>query len=154
MALRLSASEARKHGIVAPKGKRPTPAKLCGAKPCLVRWSFSVSVPTVVRSEANSREHWGKKLRRKHDQWDALSIAFRSSPQALHLVNFPVVVTWTHIGRRMDAHENLGMAFKGLTDRLAQMLGIDDGDPRVTWRYEQRAGKPGVELRIEKNMEG
>ncbi len=155
MALRISASEAKRLGISA-KG---TPAKLCGRKPKLMssRWSFTIEVPMQVRSEANCREHWAKKMRRRHEQRNALMAAFGASPWSLYFAPMPlygtplpVVVTLTPIGRQMDS-DNLANAWKGARDWIASaILGVDDGDERVTWKYEQRAGSPGgVEVRIE-----
>ena len=149
MALRLSAADAKRFGVklAAPKvaKKPPTPVKSSPA-----RWSFTLSVPMTVRSEANLRQHWAVKLRRKNEQREALVAAFIMSPVGSRPCEMPVVVTLTHIGRRMDC-DNLANAFKGARDWIASaILSVDDGDPQVTWRYEQRAGKPGVELRIEK----
>lgn len=63
----------------------------------------------------------------------------------------PIVVTVTRIGPRMfDAHDNLPASCKYLVDQIAKYLGIDDSDPRVTWRYEQRLGPFAAEITIEK----
>ncbi len=133
--MKLSPKQTAKVMALADKPRRRKPA----SKP------VSVTVLTRVVSEANRREHWAVPMRRKHEQWAALAVALfgieHPSP--------PVAVTWVHIGRRMD-DDNLARAFKGLRDGLATAIGVDDGDESaVTWRYEQRTGKPGVELRIE-----
>jgi len=140
--------------MAAPKS---TPAKLCGRKPKMLpsRWSFTITVPIQVRSEANCREHWAKKMRRKHEQQAELNAAFIFSPYMMDgSGTMPVVVTLTHIGAKMD-DDNLANAFKGVRDWIAATaLGIDDGDSRVTWRYEQRRDNPGgVEVRIETRTE-
>lgn len=157
MALRLSAADAKRFGVpLAKPGAKPTPAKLCSRKSANSepsRWSFTLSVPTTVRSEANCREHWSKKVRRKHGQQAALWAAIKLSPVRMEDVLFPVVVTWVRIGAQAMDSDNLANAFKGLRDELAMLMRIDDGSPRVTWRYEQRTGKPGVELRIEHGNE-
>lgn len=134
------------------KPRKPPPAKLCAGNPAAVRWSFTVSVPTTVVSEANRREHWAKKLRRKDGQRHALCEALAACPVKPSLVQFPVTVTWVRIGRQRMDDDNLANAFKGLRDELAHLMGIDDGSPQVAWRYEQRTGDPDVEVRIESGI--
>ncbi len=66
--MRISTAEARRHGLL-------TKAK-CVPKPvAAARWSFTLSVPTVVKSEANLRQHWAVKMRRKNEQRAALAAA-------------------------------------------------------------------------------
>lgn len=152
MGMRLSKAMTAKVLAMA-TGEQPkaTPKKLCArpVKPAPVKWSFTLTVPMTVKSEANQRDHFAVRLRRKHQQQTALLVAFASVPILHRCCSFPVMVTMTHIGRRMDG-DNLQSAWKAGRDWIAQfILGVDDGDPRVTWKYEQRAGKPGVEVRIE-----
>jgi hypothetical protein len=47
----------------------------------------------------------------------------------------------------MDS-DNLAIAAKSLRDGVADKLGIDDGDPRITWAYAQEKSK-GYAVRIE-----
>lgn len=152
MRVRITEAELKRCGVVVPKAKKR--AATVQADPFVGRWSFTVSVPMVVKSEANLRQHWTAKQRRKNEQWTALLTAFVFSPWRLaSALQMPLVVTMTHVGRRMDG-DNLQSAFKGTRDWIAKtILAVDDGDPRVTWQYEQRPGKPGVELRIEHGKE-
>lgn len=39
--------------------------------------------------------------------------------------------------RLLDEGDNLPFSLKPLRDRVAASLGIDDADPRVTWKYHQ-----------------
>jgi hypothetical protein len=39
--------------------------------------------------------------------------------------------------------DNLASGFKAARDGVADWLGIDDGSPRLSWRYGQRKSKPG-----------
>lgn len=161
MALRLSASEAKRLGVklTASEANSATRAIMPAGGGQVLAWSLSLTVPTRVKSEANSREHWAVRNRRKKEQWAALALAAsflceRGMPKRGSLFPMttakPLVVTWTHIGRKMDRHENLPAAFKGLTDYLSMLFDLDDGqEDLVTWRYEQRAGAPGVEVRID-----
>jgi len=43
-------------------------------------------------------------------------------------------------GRRMDS-DGLAISFKGVRDGLAVAMGIDDGDERIEWQYDQQIGK-------------
>jgi hypothetical protein len=62
---------------------------------------------------------------------------------------FPCVITLTRVGvKRMDT-DNLASALKACRDGVAEWLGIDDGDPRIEWRYAQRTDKTySVEVAI------
>jgi len=49
---------------------------------------------------------------------------------------------------RMDS-DNLAGSMKAVRDGIADALGIDDGDERLTWKYDQqRASEPGVRVEI------
>lgn len=96
-----------------------------------------LSIKTI--SEANSRDHWTKRRKRFRAQAWELYWAWRSAnPQIPPL---PLVVTLTRIGPRTLDSDNLAGSFKGIRDQLATLIGVDDGDPRVEWRYlQQRSG--------------
>ena len=53
--------------------------------------------------------------------------------------------------RRRDAGDNLEAGCKWLRDAIANSLGIDDGDARVTWQYGQveTRGETGAVVTIE-----
>jgi len=65
----------------------------------------------------------------------------------------PLTVTVTRVapGRGLDPHDNLPGACKHVVDAIAAWIGIDDRDPRITWRYDQCAdGRTiGVGIRVE-----
>lgn len=100
-----------------------------------------------VVSEMNQRGHWAERHRRfvmQKNHLIAVIYDWRQFPFA-----FPVCVTFVHVGRAMD-DDNLAGSFKGLRDAFAEWVQVDDADPRITWKYEQRKGTPaGVEIRIE-----
>ena len=116
-------------------------------------WSVMLSVPVRVMSEANERVHWAVRRRRFNKQAEAVEDAWDSSPLirmrsgTAHMY-LPATVILTHVGRQMDT-DNLEGAFKGIRDRLAEILGLDDADGRVSWHYNQYPGKPGVRITIE-----
>ena len=109
-----------------------------------------VILPVKVVSEMNMRQHWSLKARRTSAQRDAVWLACR---QKLRAHPLPAVVTLVRIAPRELDDDNLRGAFKGVRDSVTKCLGlIEDRDPRVAWRYEQRRGKPkvyGIEIRIE-----
>lgn len=152
--------EARAKGLVTDTGpakpqrsaaRRKAPdGRVPAGGPRRPRWCLTLTLACRVVSEANRRDHWTVMRRRKEVQAQSLGKALAALHAALTpaLLPAPLCVTWVHVGREMD-DDNLRRAFKGLRDALAAELGVDDADPRVEWRYEQRAGAPGVELRIE-----
>lgn len=68
-------------------------------------------------------------------------------------VGAPVTVTVTRCSAgELDSHDNLRTALKHVVDGVADFLGCDDRDSRITWRYEQQREKRGVhavKIRIE-----
>jgi len=54
-----------------------------------------------------------------------------------------LVVTLCRVAPRTLDDDNLRGATKGLRDGVADALGINDNDPRVTWEYQQRRGHAG-----------
>jgi hypothetical protein len=64
-------------------------------------------------------------------------------------VALPVVVTLTRIApRRLDG-DNCAGGLKHWRDGIADWLGIDDADPRVSWRYEQERGEYALRIRVQ-----
>jgi len=99
-----------------------------------------VLVPVRIESEANRREHWATVAQRKavHRTMGRCSLGeARAQRPAL-----PCTITLTRIGPRDLDDDNLASGFKAFRDGVADWLGIDDGDKRLTWRYAQRRGKP------------
>lgn len=96
-------------------------------------------------STANLREHWAKKARRMKDQ--RVSAHYRTIQAAQYegvaLREYGGTVTlWRLAPRKLDS-DNLAGALKAIRDGIAEALGVDDGDPRITWRYEQERCKKG-----------
>lgn len=97
--------------------------------------------PVRIESEANRRDHWAARHRR---------FAKQKRVVALHLLALggmarprpPLVVELTRIGPRSLDTDNLAGGCKAVRDQIAAWLGVDDGDPRVEWRYGQQRGKP------------
>lgn len=109
----------------------------------------SFYVPTKLVSEANMREHWAIKNKRKKGQQRAVELTWMA--QRIRVAP-PVVVHLTRVGVRKLDSDNLAGSAKGVRDQIAKLIGVDDGDERkVRWEYSQRKGLPkeyGLEVRI------
>jgi len=102
-----------------------------------------IILPIRTESLANKREHWGAKAKRAKSQ---RGIAFLMMPK----VQVPCVVTLTRIAPRKLDTDNLAISFKHVRDGIADRLGVDDGDGRVTWQYAQEnGGKMLYAVRVE-----
>lgn len=93
-----------------------------------------------------SHQHWATKARiRKLHRKVATVHTLAARPPKL-----PLVITVTRVApsEGLDPHDGLGAALKGVIDGIADALGVDDRDERLTWRLEQRKGPWAVEVRI------
>lgn len=106
----------------------------------LVVWTHPMKLPSC----ANLREHWGKRSSRARDH---RRVGFLKTRDALwgNSYALPVVVLLVRYGVRDLDSDNLASAFKALRDGIADALGMDDGDKRITWLYEQTRCKRGEE---------
>ena len=95
-----------------------------------------------IESEANGREHWRKKAARAKLH-RALAAASMCAIPGHATVMPPLTITLTRIAPRELDSDNCAGGFKAARDGIADWLGIDDGDKRLTWLYAQRKGKPG-----------
>ena len=138
------------------KMRRKPPSKPRKVKPVAASsWSVTLRISgLVVVSEMNRRDHWA--VRRK--RFETQRILFVAA-----LIGWPIhdainrwsafTVTFTRLGAKQLDSDNLAGAFKAVRDSLASWIGVDDGDPRITWLYDQRPGEPGIEVRIEGAMQ-
>lgn len=145
-----------------PKSPKPRRPKTWLTGPA-ESFALVLALPCRVVSEMNHREHWAVRKRRADEQSGALLHALRRlgffmgsdhHTEDTHWpFGLPAVVTFTHFhnpaSRPLD-DDNIRPAFKALRDRVAEWAGVDDGGDAIAWRYEQREGKPGVEIRIER----
>ena len=101
---------------------------------------FEVGVKAVNGLNHDGR-HWGARAKRAKDHRKAVADMWkvcRCAPPPL-----PVVVTMTRFSpgtRPMDS-DGLSAALKPIRDGVADCLGVDDADARITWncRQERRA---------------
>ena len=111
---------------------------------------FEIPVHTVT--ESNSGGHfWAKAKRAKAQRELALTHALAHGAHRGRWI-LPATITLTRVApRRLDI-DNAWSSVKHLIDGIAQALGKDDGDPRLTWVVEQRKGAPReycVHVRVE-----
>jgi hypothetical protein len=109
---------------------------------------ISVRVPQLVPASLNSREHWRAKAARvKRERAMVRLVLTSQNPPAL-----PVVVTLTRCSPGVLDSDNAVGAMKAVRDEVAAWLGIDDRDPRATWRVTQRRTprlRAGTLVRVE-----
>ena len=109
-----------------------------------------VVVPVRTISSSNAREHWAVRARRVKTERAAALLVLRST--GCPLWTAPLVVRLTRIsgprGKTLD-DDNLRGCLKAIRDGVADWLGVQDNDPRITWRYDQRkADAWGVEIEV------
>jgi len=90
-----------------------------------------------VVSEANQREHWAAKNRRKKAQQQRVAVELCAVRDALPKP--PLRVRLTRIGPRVLDTDNLAGSFKHVQDGIARHFGVDDGDGSIRWEYDQSA---------------
>ena len=101
-------------------------------------------IPIKLPSLANVRWHWRKMAALKKKQ----KFATRLCMSATTLPPLPLLVTIIRVGPRELDDDNLSSAAKYVRDQIAATVGVDDGSPLYTWRYEQRKGAYGVDVEI------
>ena len=111
--------------------------------------SVEFYLPVKTVSESNQREHWSVRHKRVKGQREHAYVATRQALMSLskdHPVKLgkpSLNIFLTRVGsRRRDADNNVS-SLKAVQDGVAQGLGIDDGDPRLSWTYSQRKPEKG-----------
>lgn len=98
-----------------------------------------VEIPGLrLVSEANAHEHWRERQRRAKDQREVVRLTLRTRMK----VAVPCDVMIVRVAPASLDTDNLQGSAKHVRDEIAAWLGIDDRDPRVTWRVAQVRGKP------------
>lgn len=95
-----------------------------------------VKMPIKTVSEGNIRGHWSVRHKRRKKQREDFALLWK--PAYTKAISLPCRVTFTRYAcQTLDAADNLNSAFKAVRDELAAILGIDDGDERISFEYEQ-----------------
>lgn len=96
--------------------------------------------PIKICSEANQREYWRVRAKRRKGQRSMTGLLWRSNRE-LRQVTLPCEITFTRFGVRNLDDDNLASAFKAVRDEIAACLKTDDGRPDIVWRYRQERVK-------------
>lgn len=103
-------------------------------------------IPGHLPSRANLHQHWTKRHRMAKRQRLAarlLTHAFVGFQLLADIKARGAVVRLSRISpRRLDTGDNEATAFKSIRDGIADALGVDDRDARISWVYSQAQGKP------------
>lgn len=102
----------------------------------ITQLEFDAPIKTI--SEANNRDHWRKRSERRKAQQQEVDIMLLNALQG-RKVALPCVVKLTRIGAKALDSDNLAGSFKAVRDAIARRLGIDDGDSRIRFEYDQEA---------------
>ena len=149
MGMRIPAAELKRWeraGLIAPAGppnRPPGGPQLRDDDDCQPPcWRVLLTLPGLkLVSRSNAREHWATRHKRDKREAQALRAAWHAAGLAGWRVPLPAIVTLTRIGgKRMDG-DNLQSAYKAIRDAAAKLIGIDDADERVRWRYRQKPGQ-------------
>lgn len=101
---------------------------------------IEAQVPVRLVNGANAREHWAERARRA--KWERKAATTALITQSIRWIGYlagaeSVTITITRRGgRRMD-DDGLTISAKHVRDGIADWLGIDDGDKRLTWIVKQ-----------------
>ncbi len=106
-----------------------------------------ITIPVQTVSTLNKREHWAERSKRARMQRKAALLMVRPLARS---VGLPAVVTMTRAAPSNGLDDdNLRGALKSIRDGIADAFGVNDRDPRIAWRYEQKRGKDyAVEVEI------
>lgn len=115
---------------------------------------LKLDIPMKLPSSANLREHW--RVRAKRSRTQRMDAGFLLMGCALAQgFTLPLAsdqtatITLTRIAPRSLDSDNTASAFKSVRDGVADALGVDDGSPRLEWKYAQEKGSARVRIEIE-----
>ncbi|MFH0899069.1 MAG: hypothetical protein V2A73_00425 [Pseudomonadota bacterium] len=98
---------------------------------------ITISVPIKIESELNLRGHWANRAKRFKAQRHAVYWAWRAEGKPI--ATLPAVVRLVRLGKKTLDDDNLAGSFKAIRDEIAaEILHVDDADPRVRWEYAQQ----------------
>lgn len=108
--------------------------------------TITAKVPVKLVNVANAREHWAVRAKRaKAQRLETRSaLMHHSRMPVLVALDSGISITITRRGgRRMD-DDGLTISAKHVRDGIADWLGIDDGDKRLTWVVKQDKAPLGM----------
>lgn len=109
-----------------------------------------VEAPVRTVSEMNVREHWAVRNKRRAKQRRMVYYAWKVAVAGKRrLLGAPCTVRLTRLGAKLLDSDNLQMSFKHIRDQVAELLGMDDADERLTFEYAQEAKRDfGVVIEV------
>lgn len=116
--------------------------------------TVSIEIPIRASTSLNSRLHWAERARRVKNERNLVRLWMAQYPmgEVIRGCDWAAgrwLVTLTRCGPRPMDSDNVVGALKGVRDSVAEVLGLDDGDARLTWRYRQEKGAYAVRVTIE-----
>ncbi len=111
---------------------------------------FTATVPIALGSTANLREHHAAKAARVARQRAIVGLVVRAKARVQRRdLTGPLVVRLVRQAPRSLDDDNLAGALKTVRDSVAEWLGVDDNDPRVSWVPDQAKTKtPAVLVEV------
>lgn len=102
---------------------------------------LKIEAPIKTVSEANRRDHWSVRNKRRAEQRREVYFAWKVAVAGCRRrLNAPYLIKLTRRGIKVLDSDNLASSFKGIRDQVAELLGIDDGDERISFEYAQETG--------------
>lgn len=101
--------------------------------------AFEIPVRTV--SELNQRGNWRAHFGRHKRQHRAAFL--NGCAENLPGLALPATIRLTRIAPRLLDSDNAVASMKYIRDGLADAIGVDDGDERLTWEYRQEKSRRG-----------
>ena len=137
------ASTTSKPTISSPVSLRASSASSFAAAVSTDSVTFSITLPIHTGLGLNDRSHWAARAAKTKAARQAAYLATKAQP-------LPCVVTITRLSAGELDDDNLRGASKAARDGVADRLGVNDRDPRVTWQYAQERAPRGTHaVRIE-----
>lgn len=109
---------------------------------------YRIEIPMRLPSVSNLREHWRAKACRTRAQRATVRVIVLTelgrswNPMPLARPSDRVCVSLCRVSPRALDDDNLRGALKACRDGIADVLGVNDRDPRIEWKYAQERGKP------------
>ncbi len=109
----------------------------------MIHLELSIRLVSLV----NERESRWKAARRASEQRNLAGLVVANAKVEGRVPELPLLCVITRVGRRRMDSDNLAISAKHVRDGIADALGIDDADPRISWSYQQEIG-PAYMARI------
>lgn len=94
----------------------------------------SITIPGVrLENPLNSRQHWRIVASRGRKEKRVARMVLGPVPAP----DLPASVTLTRVAPRAFDSDGLAASCKHIRDAVAEWLGVDDADGRLSWQYQQ-----------------